>query len=513
MRRDAIAALALVLVSGPAFSQGPLFGQPAPSFTVGGMPNRVLSADLDGDGNPDLLSVVSGLGLAVRLGDGAGGFGAVTTTADIGTCGLGDFDADGTLDVVYAAALDNANVSYRLGTGTGSFGAPVFLGGPFVVISDFAVGDVDGDGDVDVVASSHVNIFQLIVWRNDAGTLVQAAGSPDNGSFTLRLADLDEDGRLDAVLTHAGPTPEILWDRATGNGAFSFVNKLAIGLGTVPTSIAVGDIDGDGHSDAVVSITTVVGGAAGVLQPFTGNGAGQLVASATSIPMSSVLRSIEVVDVDGDAVVDLVGARTFHNAGVVSALLGTGGGTYGAPIDSVVGDSPLPIAVTDLDGNGHLDILVGNFGATSVSELRSVVADPTGISSFGTGTPGCAGIEGMTASGPATVGSTDFSVIATGAPPSSLGLLLFADAASVAGVDPFGLGVLSHLDFATLSVLFAFDVRSDGHGYATAPIPIVSDPAVAGLTLDAQTWWFWKSCPPSPLGLSTSRGLAIVLQP
>jgi len=513
MRRDAIASLFLVLSSAPAFSQGPpLFGQPAPAFAVGGTPKQVLAGDLDRDGNPDLLGVVAGVGLSVRLGDGAGGFGAPTATDGVGASALGDFDGDGVLDVAFAAP-DSTSASFRLGTGTGTFGAPVPLGGPFLLLSEVAAGDIDGDGDADVVASTFFLQAQILAWRNDAGSLVAAAGAPTNAAGTfLRLADLDEDGSQDAILITTGPAPALRTFLATGGGALALAFDLPFGLGANPAALGRGDVDGDGHCDAVVTVVTV-SGPSGVEAVYKGDGVGQLSLVIPTIPMGVVLRSVDVADVDGDGVVDLVGARTFHGSGVLSALLGAGGGAFGAPIDSDVGVSPLPFALTDLDGNGHLDVLVGNTGSASVSVLQSQVADPTGISSFGTGTPGCSGTQGITATAPAAIGSQEFFVVTTGAPADSLGLLLFADAANVPGSDFFGIGVLAHLDFPTLTLLFPFDMRSDPHGYATGHVPVVADPALAGLVLFAQSWWFWESCPPSTFGLSASRGLTIVHQP
>jgi hypothetical protein len=101
----------------------------------------------------------------------------------------------------------------------------------------------------------------------------------------------------------------------------------------------------------------------------------------------------------------------------------------------------------------------------------------------------------------------------TGAPtPSSLGLLLVADAQDAAGSDLFGFGFLLHVDFLASAFVLGLDATSDVDGYGVAPLPIGSVPSLAGATVYAQSLWLWLACAPSPLHPSMSRGLAITFQ-
>ncbi len=130
---------------------------------------------------------------------------------------------------------------------------------------------------------------------------------------------------------------------------------------------------------------------------------------------------------------------------------------------------------------------------------------------FGAGTAGCTGPQALQASGFATIGAPAFRLHCTAAPQSSLGLLLVGDAKDLAGSDPFGLGLLLHVDLLASTELLAFDLASDALGKGSLLVPIPADAALVGRTYFAQCVWIWPaSCSARlPFGLSSSNGLAI----
>lgn len=120
----------------------------------------VQSADVNGDGIPDLVAAgwngSSQAQLSVRLGTGNGSFGAATTYAGGGTIlyglALADFNGDGVLDIATTGeSTGGGQLSIRLGTGNGSFGGATTYAAEFERSSDVAVGDFNRDGVLDVV--------------------------------------------------------------------------------------------------------------------------------------------------------------------------------------------------------------------------------------------------------------------------------------------------------------------------------------------------------------------------
>ncbi len=137
--------------------------------------------------------------------------------------------------------------------------------------------------------------------------------------------------------------------------------------------------------------------------------------------------------------------------------------------------------------------------------------DP-GTASYGTGSPGCAGTQTLGVNQAPMLGSLGFAITCDNAPPSSLGLGLVSDSQDLLGSDPFGLGVLLHVDLLTAVEVLGFDFVSDPAGNAvTLGTGIANYPPLVGKTYYAMALWAWSSCSLPPYDLSTSRGLAITI--
>ena len=149
----------------------------------------------------------------------------------------------------------------------------------------------------------------------------------------------------------------------------------------------------------------------------------------------------------------------------------------------------------------------------AVSNWRRWGAPAAGVSAYGIGTPGCAGLHVLGAPTSPTVGDAQFQLTCDHAPPSALGLVLAGDAAEIAGADPFGIGLVLHVSLGSTQ-LFTFDMQSDSFGDAAASLPIPPTPSLVGLTFYAQALWHWpqSACAPSLFGLSSSNGLALTIQ-
>ena len=152
-----------------------------------------------------------------------------------------------------------------------------------------------------------------------------------------------------------------------GNGDGTFQAAVNYGAGDWPSSVAIGDLDGDGDLDLAVAnddsddVSVLLGNGDGTFQPAVNYGAGDSP------------HSVAIGDLNGDGDLDLAVAN--QSSDDVSVLLGNGDGTFQAAVNYGAGDEPSPVAIGDLNGDGDLDLAVANAGSGSVSVLINISTD------------------------------------------------------------------------------------------------------------------------------------------
>ncbi|WP_201987257.1 FG-GAP-like repeat-containing protein [Hymenobacter rubidus] len=283
---------------------------------------------------------------------------------------VGDVDGDGDLDFV-TANRSAGTVSVRLNNGTGSFTAPA--GNPeagvgtnpnFVVMSD-----VDGDGDLDLLTANYLANTVSVRLNDGTGSFTPPATTPEVGVGTapasLAVGDVDGDGDLDLLTANnTAGTVSVRLNNGTGSFSPSATNpNPAVGAG--PFSVAVGDVDGDGDLDLLTANRV-----SGTVSVRLNNGAGNFTAPTTNPEVGVGVEpfSVAVGDVDGDGDLDLLTANRV--SGTVSVRLNNGAGNFTAPTTNPevgVGSLPLRIAVGDVDGDGDLDFVTANSNSNTVS--------------------------------------------------------------------------------------------------------------------------------------------------
>jgi hypothetical protein len=306
-------------------------------------------ADVNGDGHPDL--VVSGLclqtggcngsagGVSVLMGKGDGTFQSPVTYGlpkGAGSVVIVDINGDGHPDLVVATGCNGSNcgtatVSVLLGNGDGTFRAPVSSSTGEGYVGSLAVGDLNGDGllDVAVVSSEVVSVMQ------------------GNGDGTFQAPTIYPTG---------------------GAGA---------------TWVAMADLNGDGHLDLVLangceSGTSCQYGSAGVL---LGNGDGTFKAPVSYLSGGAEAQSVAVQDVNGDSKPDIIlanqcgvygnyGCAGGTTTGRLGVLLGNGDGTFQNAISFGSGGYfGWSVAIGDVNGDGKPDLAVVNDGYSSASSV------------------------------------------------------------------------------------------------------------------------------------------------
>jgi hypothetical protein len=291
---------------------------------------------------------------------GAGTFSGGSDPALDGPSGVavGDVDGDGDLDLLTASARSSGTVSVRLNNGSGLFSGgsdPAVGSNPTSVV----LGDVDGDGDLDLLTANLGAATVSVRLNNGSGVFSGGSNPAVTGTpADVALGDVDGDGDLDLLATTSGTTSNTVSVRLNnGSGVFSGGSDPVVG--NQPYRLAVGDVDGDGDLDL---LTANYGGATVSVRLNNGSG----VFSGGSDPaVGNNPRSVALGDVDGDGDLDLLTAS--QSGGTVSVRLNNGSGVFSGGSNPAVGGQPLSVALGDVDGDGDLDLLAANASSNTVS--------------------------------------------------------------------------------------------------------------------------------------------------
>ena len=247
----------------------------ATTVTTGGQPNQVVSADINGDGKPDLvLADLSTSGNAIVLIQNATSPGTFATlnlpTGNMTpSVAVGDLNGDGLPDVVAADYDTNGNhgqvtIFFQNPASPGSFLAPVtFPAG--AQPQSVRIMDVNGDGLPDLIVANRgpgsdgtgaPGVSVLLQDATHPGSfLAPVTYATPWGAIDVAVADLNGDGKPDLVVASLGPAPtgavSVLLQNASSPGTFLAATSYA-GFGQ-PLSVAIADLNGDGHPDIAVA--------------------------------------------------------------------------------------------------------------------------------------------------------------------------------------------------------------------------------------------------------------------
>lgn len=336
---------------------------------------------------------------------GAGGYGATSMA-------VADVNGDGYPDLAVLTECGDSqcdtggDIGVLLGSGDGTFQSPlVDSSGGWIPLS-VAIADVNGDGHPDLIVAnecqdksdcSNGNVAVLL--GNGDGTF-QAPVSYNSGgyfAYSVAIGDVNGDGIPDLVVSNicqsSGSCDDgsvsVLW--GNGNGTFQAAISYGTG-GMAAASVAISDVNGDGYPDIVVANECATSsdchGAASVLLNH-GDGRFQPPISYSSGGYDAV--SIAVGDVNGDGHLDLVVANACesipcHSNGGVGILLGNGDGTFQSAVTYKSGGFfSASVVVGDVNGDGYLDLIVAGChgigdecGGTNPGEVGVLVGNGDG---------------------------------------------------------------------------------------------------------------------------------------
>ncbi len=294
-------------------------------------------------------------GFSVSLGNGDGSFRARSaystgvSTAYYQEITIGDVNGDGVDDLITTGTYTN-NIGVVLGNANGTFRAAIVLDAVTVgVNNDIELGDFNGDGRLDIASVDYSNSL-LVLLGNGDGYFNSATSYAASNIRQIASGDLNGDGRLDLVSSGGGHV-------FLGNldGSFSLI----AGVGGLGRSTELADVNGDGKLDAL-GISTSSGGTLW-LALGNGNGTFQSVKSYATGGISNNDYQLSTADLNGDGFADAIASE--NGSDTIGIFLGRADGTFGPRVSyaaptgaGFVGDAT---TIGDFNNDGALDIVLG----------------------------------------------------------------------------------------------------------------------------------------------------------
>ncbi len=348
--------------------------------------NQVTAGDLDGDGDIDLVFANGGNFSTpgppqvqrVYINNGSGFF--TDESADrLGFSGLcrgvelGDVDGDGDLDMIFAQDFERRPALFE-NDGNGFFTDVTVADLPDITLSSSRAqfGDIDNDGDLDLyLTNGSGNRFgcdQYQVWVNDGSgnfsdeTALRHPTEDVCENMDCIFGDIDNDFDLDVRTASTGNDNSRLY-RNDGTGVFAEV--MAVPTDSTSYSYDFGDIDRDGDLD-MLGANALVGSSAENL--LVNDGSGGFTDADDQLLENPNLddNDSKFFDYDNDGDLDLIIARLGSGGERIYNNDGTGVFSATTGVIEILNDSSLDVVVADLDSDGDLDVVTaqgesGNF--------------------------------------------------------------------------------------------------------------------------------------------------------
>jgi hypothetical protein len=294
---------------------------------------------------------------------------------------LGDLDGDGKPDAVLANYFGGGVTVFRNTSTSGVVNASSFASGVALATGGvplhIILADFDSDSRLDIVCVNQGS-GTISVLRNTA-----SSGAIDTNSFAAKVdlntandprwaaaGDYNGDGKLDLAVSCYGSGALSIFQNNSTVGTITFGSRVDLGFNAAAGDMEAGDIDGDGKPELLVPSAN-----AAVIWVYPNVSTGGALSAASFGPRVSFPSgngaSLALADMDGDGKLDIVTANASDNSVSVfrnTSALGVIASNSLAPrVDFAAGYYPFRPAVSDINGDGRLDVAVPNSGHDSIS--------------------------------------------------------------------------------------------------------------------------------------------------
>lgn len=344
------------------------------SNATGTLPDAVVEADINNDGNADLIvGNFTSANLSILLGNGDGTFQAQSLLAagsQPASIDVADLNGDGNLDLVVGNRGTGAGTfSFFSGNGDGTFSPKVDyvsgLGPGAENVEGVAIGDIDGDGVNEVITANRqegtVEVFENDGSGNFTSSTTYAVGA---NARDVKLADLNNDGILDLISNGSSNQKVLL-----GNGDGTFGTATSYSTSSIGSSGAeTADLNNDGYLDLVVNGRT--NSEFGIL---LNNGDGTFQSMVTTTTSGTDIANVLSADLNGDGNADVVVSDL--TSGGAFLYLGNGDGTFQAEqtLDSTT--TRREMVAYDFNGDGGVDLAMTGAGTNTLDIFMANTED------------------------------------------------------------------------------------------------------------------------------------------
>lgn len=348
---------------GAAQTQGHGTFQATTASVIGSYAQFPVMADIDGDGNDELIFKSSSSDIRVQ-NDLTVGSGTILASGGVFT--VTDFDDDGDFDLLIG---DGSDIKIYTNDGGGNFSYAFGTTAPGEV-HDLAAADIDDDGDKDVISATDAGAY---VDLNDDNLGFGSRNLiSDNSSQHVGVGDFEADGFPDVLVSFSDET--YLYSNDAGilsfTGSYGYSNL---------REVKVADFDGDGDLDILIA-------AGDNLNLLGGQGNGSFTVHSTSVPYILESSDLAIGDIDADGMLDVVLVSDQGSEGE-RAVTFINDGAYGFdfkqnfPVSDVDAyDSFNGLALGDVDGDDDLDLVVSGGDVRQVFENTNIAPYLTGFS-------------------------------------------------------------------------------------------------------------------------------------